>query len=228
MQVNLEPALFWEENSVRVWISPLNQSPEVLHTLRQTLSVGEHERAARYRLPQMADAFIVRRGMLRVLLGKELGCLPSSLHFDYNPFGKPILASRALSFSVSSSRDYSVWAFSSALPIGVDIEWINPEMPRTALMEDYFSSTERKYLNEMKGEAERTDAFFRTWTGKEACAKAAGTGFAAPLNRYAILEAHETTIETTQGPFTVKSRAFLPKPAKVSYWMSFGLAPLKT
>lgn len=223
MEASLDPPLLWASGSVKLWISPLNVPPSVLQGLRQSLSADEQKRADTYRLPHMANAFTVRRSLLRVLLGKEFGRHPSSLHFAYNAFGKPVLASGGAYFSVSSSRDYAVWAFSPMLPVGVDIEWVDSQMPLAALIDDHFSRTEKKRFKETNGADERTDAFFRAWTGKEACAKATGMGLSASLDGYAVLDAKETCIGTPQGVFTVKSLQFCPNPAKSAYWVSLAL-----
>ncbi len=117
------------------------------------LSEDEVARAARYGDLVLRRRFVVRRGMLRWLLGSEVA-------FEYGEFGKP--STPGLEFSVSSSGDLAVFLLSSVGPVGVDVERIDPDFEFAGILDGVESSSE----------------FFRAWTRREAVGKAAGTGIA--------------------------------------------------
>lgn len=140
--------------------------------------VGERTRA---RAHTFADDRLRRlhcRGMLRILLGRYLARSPQCLRFVDNEFGKPALAeSDGLHFNLSHARDLAVIGLTRGGPIGVDVERIRPLVNRDALVGDYFSESERDWLNGRPLQRRDRD-FLRLWTGKEAVLKALGTGLA--------------------------------------------------
>jgi 4'-phosphopantetheinyl transferase len=211
VKITPEPFLIWETDAVKVWSARLLQPPEILIPLRETLSPEEKTRANRYGTPLLQDSFITRRGLLRMLLARELECTPQSLRFRYNRFGKPELAAyHGVYFSVSSSQERALFAFSRLVPVGVDIERIDTELPFTALIEDHFAPAEKDLFHNLTSSAERLEAFFRAWTGKEACAKAVGVGLSSPLSRYDVLAAESGKIQTDLGSFSIRLLPILP------------------
>ena len=64
--------------------------------------------------------------------------------------------------------------------IGVDIERIDRDVDCAAVAETVFSSKEIEQLHSTAAERQR-DAFFATWTRKEAYLKATGLGFSSDL-----------------------------------------------
>lgn len=115
------------------------------------LSPDEMDRAARYGDPVLRRRFVVRRAMLRQLLGWDGA-------FQYGELGKP--AARGFEFSVSSCGDLAVFLLSSVGPVGVDVERIDPDFEFAGIFEGIESSSE----------------FFWAWTRREAVGKAAGMG----------------------------------------------------
>ena len=78
-----------------------------------------------------------------------------------------------LFFSLSRTGDTAAVAVSRDRPVGLDIEALGPVDPTT--LRRSLAPGERSALEALP-EAERTHAFFRAWTRREAYLKARGTG----------------------------------------------------
>jgi len=136
-------------SEVRCWSVRLDVAPEAFYA---TLSQDERSRAARFRFDRDRRRFIVARATLRELLGRHVDTAASELRFVYNAFGKPALSPEfggRLKFNLSHSADLALIALATDREVGVDIEYLRPDEPRT---------------------------FFEEWTKQEAYVKARGEG----------------------------------------------------
>ena len=124
---------------------------------------------------------MIGRGVLRVLLGNYLDRDPAGLSFLTNPYGKPFLSpydrQKSLHFNLSHSGNKILFAFTSACSVGIDVEKIDPDMNVLDIAHRFFADSDYQELLTLP-EEDRYQAFFRAWTRKEACIKAAGKGFA--------------------------------------------------
>src|SRR5436190_3484493 len=96
---------------VHVWRAGLVVDEAELERLAAFLSPDEHERARRFRLPELRRRFVATRGILRELLGHYLQSPPAHFRFQQNEHGKPFLAaahSADLRFNVSHSRELAL------------------------------------------------------------------------------------------------------------------------
>ncbi|GAB2045687.1 hypothetical protein AGATL06_21850 [Agathobaculum sp. TL06] len=97
--------------------------------------------------------------------------------------GKPYLVSEpGIHFSLSHSGDWAVCAISDH-PVGVDIEWCDPN--RRDIASRFFHKEEIRYLNSLPPYA-RTDAFYSLWTLKESFVKSTGRGLDLPLRSFCV------------------------------------------
>ena len=80
------------QEQVHVWRVPLACSSGEEAYLETLLTSEEAVRTARYRFEKDRSAFIVRRGVLRILLGRYLEEAPFRLPFSITAFGRPVLA----------------------------------------------------------------------------------------------------------------------------------------
>jgi len=169
-----------------------------------TLSADEHARASRFRHAVDRDRFVVRRGLLRRLLGERLGIDPARVPLEPGPAGKPSLSSADVPsagfastegpplFNLARSGGLALYAFltpenapavtgpaaSGGPAIGVDLERIDTTRRTLADLRriaDHFAPEETRLLESLS-DAEAIDVFYRLWTCKEACLKCLGTG----------------------------------------------------
>lgn len=172
-----------------------------LSELGQLLSVEERERIKRFAFSSLARDYTIVRGCLRIFLGELLSLPPEDVLIGYSEFGKPYLLDPPfpLFFNVSHSGDYSVFAFSRSSEVGVDIEAINPEITKDRLENLIFSEKELEIFNKLPPE-EKTEAFYRVWTQKEAILKADGKGLREDLKGLEVpLDFQETLHLTFKG-----------------------------
>lgn len=158
-------------------------APEQLATL---LSPEEQQRAERFRFPHLRERFRIGRGMLRTLLGSYCGISPEALHFGYSEYGKPSLAGiPECFFNVSHSGELWACAIGTGTAFGIDIEHMRPLLDRDTLARRFFAPAEHQAIN-LYPEADRSAAFYRCWTRKEAYLKALGFGLSKGLNSFEV------------------------------------------
>jgi len=151
-----------------------------------SLSAAERTRADRYRRTLDRDRFVVRRGLLRRLLGDLLGLPPAGVPLVAAAQGKPTLAGAAatVAFNLSHSGATALFGLAPAgeggiaASIGVDIEAVDAR-PRT--LGELLHVARRIAPEEAEALAALPAAvaavtFHRLWTCKEACLKCLGTG----------------------------------------------------
>ncbi|MCL6505420.1 MAG: 4'-phosphopantetheinyl transferase superfamily protein [Bryobacteraceae bacterium] len=129
--------------------------------------------------------FTAGRGILREILSRYTGRLPSDLEFGYGPAGKPFLldnsgAPSPLEFNLAHSHGLAIYGVAFRAAIGVDIERIRDGVEIEKLAARFFTPAEARALSNLP-EPERRPAFFRAWTRKEAFLKALGQGLRAGL-----------------------------------------------
>lgn len=169
---------------VSVWFADLAGLSALKVPMRALLSADELERADRFLMERLTDRFVLRRGLLRLLLGRFTGRDPAALVFDYGTHGKPALPGGP-SFNLSDSEDSLAIAVAAEGRIGVDIERLRPIESADGIADRFFHTAERAALQALLPER-RDEGFLLAWTRKEAFIKAAGVGLSMPLDQFAV------------------------------------------
>lgn len=166
-------------DEVHVWRVNLDNAKPSLEYFTQILSEDEFGRAKRFHFEQHRQRFIAARGILRCILSRYLNSESSKIRFGYEPRGKPFLDESCnqinLSFNLSHSQDFALYAVSLHNSIGVDLEYINAKTDVVSLAQRFFSPNEFAVIESATHEQQQ-QLFFRYWTCKEAYLKATGTG----------------------------------------------------
>ena len=165
--------------TVELWLAWLDSEPDTFARLEATLSDEERERAAEKESASRCR-FITARGILRELLAAYAGVLPTELAFEYSEHGKPSAFTATGSgprFNISHTGDLALFAFSSDLELGVDVEQVRARPSLDEIAGKYFSAAEAEMVAGLMDE-ERDSLFATYWTRKEALYKAIGTGIA--------------------------------------------------
>lgn len=169
-------------NQIHLWRVFLNQPPEQIQQLSQTLSADENARSNRFHFQKDRNNFIVSRGTLRMILSRYLNLSPQNLKFTYSTQGKPALHTETeIFFNLSHSHQLALYAITLNREIGIDIEFIRPIAEAENIVKNYFSPKEITIFNTISP-AHKPEAFFNAWTRKEAYLKATGQGLIQPLN----------------------------------------------
>lgn len=165
-------------NEVHIWRENLDNVKPLLEDFTQVLSEDELVRARRFHFEQHRLRFIAGRGILRSILGRYLNIEPSEIRFGYEPRGKPFLdesCNNNLSFNLSHSQNFALYAVSLNDSIGVDLECINSTTDVVSLAQRFFAPSEFAVIESSPHEQQQ-QLFFRYWTCKEAYLKATGAG----------------------------------------------------
>jgi 4'-phosphopantetheinyl transferase len=176
-------------DEVHVWRAELALDPADFIKLQETLAPDERERAARFRFLKDRQRFIAARGVLREVLARYLNQDPARLEFCYGPSGKPTLAAGMgageLRFNLSHSHGLALYAITRRREIGVDLEYVRPQLAEEQIAERFFSRHEVEALRALPASIQ-PEAFFHCWTRKEAYIKARGEGLAVPLDSFDV------------------------------------------
>ena len=165
----------------RAWLFAFTGEADAEQALFELLSAEERDRAGRFVAALARRHFVQTRAALRMLLGQCLRREPAALAFDYGAYGKPSLQDAgALDFNVAHSGAHALLALADGCGVGVDIEQCRPVSDLDALAAMVFSATEHEAWSGLPADA-RTQAFFESWTAKEAVAKAVGRGLGLGL-----------------------------------------------
>jgi 4'-phosphopantetheinyl transferase len=118
--------------------------------------------------------------MLREVLGHYLGSDPTEVRFTQNRFGKPALAEHEadLRFNISHSQNLALCACARGRDVGIDIELLRDDLASQKIADQFFSPVESQAIRLLPIH-QRTRAFFKCWTRKEACMKAIGEGLSS-------------------------------------------------
>lgn len=154
------------------------------------LDDAERARAGRFRLERDRRRFVLRRGLLRVLLAERLGLDPAALRFIRNAHGKPALHPALnealgvdLRFNASHSHGVALYALAQGVELGCDIERCDEGFDADGTARALFAPGEVRALERLPP-SRRRDGFFRHWTRKEAYVKALGLGLSHPLDGF--------------------------------------------
>lgn len=130
------------------------------------------------------------RAPLRQLLGRYLGCAAEQVVLNDSAHGRPELAGPqrgALGFNWSHSGGRALVAIARRVQPGIDLEHRQRRGTRDVLVlaQRFFAPQEVQALRELAA-GDRTLAFLRLWTLKEALLKAEGRGLAYGLHRVVV------------------------------------------
>lgn len=181
-------------NGVCVVRCPLNLPIDVLAKLTNTLSYDEQKQSERYRQAADRRRFVVGRGGLRWLVGYVTGRPPTDVVFVRGEYGKPELSDEPGWYvNVSHAGEWVLLAMARQ-PVGVDVEWNNPDFQYQDLLPTCFSPAEQEALRAAGrvGAAAERHLFYTLWTRKEALLKATGLGLTDQLTAISVLDGPQT------------------------------------
>jgi 4'-phosphopantetheinyl transferase len=187
-----------EAGGIEVRIARLDRPPAPRAQLLAWLAPDERVRADRFRHEADRLRFAIGRWSIRALAGPHLGVPADAIRLVAGAHDKPMLAAghaERLHFNIAHSGDVVVVAFARR-DVGIDVEADRPLADRDELARRFFSAAEVRALDAL-GEPERTPAFLRCWTRKEALLKAWGTGIAGGLDRF------DVPLAADGGPWTL-------------------------
>ncbi len=185
---------FAGDNSVHIWTGSFSAIAKDPNNTSSLLGNDELERASRFVFDRDRNKYISGRAALRRLLGQYLSQPAGDLSFSYNDQGKPELIPESggteVTFNVAHAEDLLCFAIAPVcqnaqqkLLLGVDIEFIERDIPFVDVASSHFSEKE---ILDLATYDEKRLPFFRCWTRKEAYIKAHGTGVSYGLDQFGV------------------------------------------
>lgn len=166
----------------------INLNPEIFSKL---LPLDKMNRIKRFYKKEDMFRALVADILTRWIISKKFKINLKDIIFEFESHGKPFIKNiQNIHFNNSHSGDWIVCAVHE-LPIGIDIEKINPI--DFAIAKRFFSETENIELFKKEGQA-KLEYFFDLWTLKESYIKATGKGLSTPLNAFSIFK-HNNSIK---------------------------------
>lgn len=170
-------------NTIDLWHGGLLNKDTDIQAHWQLLDDDERGRALRFKTQQLQHRYIRAHGLLRRVLAQYSKRPPEMLRFKISEHGKPYLEDAdGLCFNLSHTDDNLAIAVGAQCQLGVDIEQCKPRGSLASLVEKCFAPEEAQDWHQ-EAEEDKTRAFYRYWTRKEAFVKATGLGIAVGLNR---------------------------------------------
>jgi 4'-phosphopantetheinyl transferase len=158
-------------------------------TKENFLSQEEQARHDRFHFAQDRLRFRFSHGLLRRLLASYLNQQPYEIQFCYTQYGKPYLETSenqaGVEFNMSHSGDVILVGITRSIPVGVDVEKIEPLPDMDQIAARFFAKGEQIDLFSLSGPKKIT-AYYQCWTRKEAVIKASGEGLSMPLDSFRV------------------------------------------
>lgn len=204
-----------ELKAVHLWGIELDGSSHCLERCMGWLDDVERHRAARLVREEDRRHYVLAHGGLRTVLSRYLGIRPGMIALDRGEAGKPFLGRElreqsAITFNLSHAHGRALIAVSKAQEVGVDLEFVRPDVEVGDLSKRFFTRAEHTAILQSAQE-QRAAIFFRYWVAKEALLKAQGIGLGGLSDCEIFLKADGvgTELQTRLGarfPHTLRVR----------------------
>lgn len=205
------PSVRWQRLALGVgheaclWLFNVDAASADTSSLTACLSEAEQARAERFRQALHGQRHRVTWAMVRHLLARLCQRPPASLCWHAGLHGKPALlgAQPPVHFNLSHSAGWALLATSSTLELGVDVEERSSRAHLASMAERILSMEERGHPGPHSTSTADTDTLLQTWTRKEACLKALGTGLHRDMETLTLEAALARTADAhlrTHGP----------------------------
>jgi 4'-phosphopantetheinyl transferase len=151
------------------------------------LSFEEIQHAKSYIFQKHSTHFVIRRAILRIILGFYLNVRPETILIMTDENGKPFVSDckSNVCFNLSHSNNWAYYAISTEACVGIDIEYVQDQELEKDLATFVLHPEEYKFLGTLSSH-QKKDFFYRYWSQKEALVKAIGSGLAHPLSNIHI------------------------------------------
>ena len=168
----------------QVWLIEIEAHAPLFDECLAILTPDEHSRVQRFHKTLDRQAFTLRRGLTRVILGSYLDLPPASLRFQPGPQGKPSLASpnpQKFQFNSSFSHNWIALGVIAGRSLGVDIQAGLALDDLASVAQRTFSPRELIDYNTLSPTLQPA-CFYQNWVRKEAYVKAVGLGMTIPFS----------------------------------------------
>jgi len=176
--------LFSHQSELHIWRFELSFEYTPYEKWISILSMEELQRAKNFYFEKHYYQYLATHIIKRLILAKYLDISPKLLEFEKGQWGKPALLktrnSKSIQFNISHSHNLLLVAVTKEDLVGIDVEYHAEKTQIKSLNKAVFSPSEKNFFLKLRDQ-EKTKAFFRCWTRKEAYLKALGIGMSINL-----------------------------------------------
>jgi 4'-phosphopantetheinyl transferase len=180
--------LILHQDEVHIWIVDIEKNSTDMKYFRELLSPEESKQADKFIFEKDRFRYTITHGALHILICAYTGVNEKLINYIQGKYRKPglqVSSWKKLYFNLSHSGNFILYAFSWDLELGIDIEQIRDMQDSDSIIERFCSEKEKAEYFSIQKE-NRTQAFFKCWTRKEAYIKARGDGLYFPLNNFTV------------------------------------------
>ena len=170
-----------EKSRIHIWSARYEDLNCHFRDLSNIVSRDEQKTASAFRKSADARKYLLRHGLVRIILAQYTHHTPKMLSFITGKNGKPELdpqgAHAELSFNLSHTSDMVLMGVTKKRRIGVDIVKMDPSYQFQDTAEYLLTPAEKACFKRIEP-ALRYQVFFRVWAIKEAILKVTGSTLA--------------------------------------------------
>lgn len=172
-----------DPDKIALWHGKLSSTEDACRRYWPLLDAAEQVRAGQYTNSLLRHRHVEARGLLRCILTQYINQPPATINIKTAEHGKPYLADCIKwTFNLSHAGDSLVIAIAQVGRVGIDIEHCKSRGNLPQLAAKCFADSEAAYWQALD-DNDKTAAFYRIWTAKEAFVKATGRGIALGLKQ---------------------------------------------
>ena len=172
-----------------IWLFHLNISQPRIKHFYPLLSDDEKERSEKFHNYIHRKRFIASHGFMRSTLSRYMNIPAEQLIINKLDNGKPFIELTGrhprIQFNLSHSHNMALLGVCLDDELGVDIEYINRKNNWQGIINRFFTDNEKRNIFSLPEDQQR-NAFFETWTRKEAHMKATGLGLRLSPKKFTV------------------------------------------
>jgi len=177
-----------DTSELKVFQIQLSSYYNLVPQLSEYLNAAELQRARKYHFEKDNNQFIITRSLLKFILAQHSSVPVSEINIEIDKNRKPHLASNpSVCFNVTHAKDYALILVRDNNAVGIDVEFLNNDFDYSEMLKDIYSSQE---IETVLNATDKTHAFFKYWTRKEAIVKTTGTGISDFLPQIPAIDGH--------------------------------------
>ncbi len=174
-----------EMSTITVYVAnPHDYLNEVwLSKLYKLLDHSEKNNLNRFKKSELVAEKVISRGLLKVCIGRFIGCEARKVKITGAEFIKPKVnksfQKNQIEFNLTHTEGLIAIGISNDIPIGVDSEYLDEKKIDHSTAESYCTAQELLRINKCRSKDQAKHLMYSYWVKKESLLKCIGIGLAA-------------------------------------------------
>lgn len=170
-------------SETNLYLFNINYIEEEVFYLTNLLSSKERNYINKLKNDKSLNKYIIRRGLLRLILSDYLNLEPKDIPIIRDTYNKPEITdiSENLNFNISHSREHLLIGVNCKKQLGVDVECIDSFRFKNSDLCNTIFSEQELILYKLLDYKTKKCVFLKEWVIKESIVKAIGVGLTIDL-----------------------------------------------